>query len=199
MTRGHKHWGETMKAIAQISAGLLALTMGLTNLSAEASDNKSAGKAQAQYSLVVEAPARLVWNAIYVERQEDPEIEYSKVLEESGNVKVLEQKFINIPLLGSVIAVSRQVEEKDKRIDYTLVRSDKFKALNGSWELEPSQDGKKTVLSLQSNLDIGIPFSNAFVKATAQRKMEKRLARIKVIAETEVAHLTASTDGQFRR
>ncbi len=141
--------------------------------------------AQATASIMIDAAPKFVWNAIHVEREHDPDIGYSKVIENTGNIKLLEQKFVNVPIFGSVIAITRQVEEPDHRIAYSLVRSDKFKALSGSWDLSPLSDGKRTMLTLRSNLNIGIPFSSHVMKATAQKKIEGRLQGIKQLAETE--------------
>ncbi len=160
-----------------------------------AADNSRTGKAQAEASILIEASPKIVWKAVHLERQQDPDIAYSKVVEDLGTTKLLEQKFVNIPILGSVTAVTRQVEDLNHRIDYSLVSSDKFKALDGSWELLPVNGGKATRLELQSTLDLGIPFSNLFIKGTAQKKLEHRLANVKQIAEDEQARVAGRGNG----
>ncbi len=178
---------------ATILAVLISFTPLLSNSPATAADNSKVGQAQAEASIMIEAPPTIVWKAVHMERQQDPDIAYSKVVQDLGNTKFLEQKFVNIPILGSVTAVTRQVEDLNHRIDYCLVRSDKFKALNGSWELVPINGGKGTQLQLQSSLDLGIPFSNMFIKGAAQKKLEHRLAHVKQLAEDEQARV-ARTD-----
>jgi len=61
--------------------------------------------------------------------------------------------------------------------------------LDGSWDLQPVNGGKETMLQLKSHLDIGIPFSGIFIKAATQKKIEKRVANIKNIAEHEQARV----------
>ncbi len=39
-------------------------------------------------SIVINAPAKAVWDAVHTERQNDPDLEYSKVLEQHGNQAV---------------------------------------------------------------------------------------------------------------
>jgi hypothetical protein len=153
---------------------------------------RPSGKADATASILINATPRTVWKAIHVERTQNPEVEYSKIVEDNGNVKMLEQKFTNIPIFGSVTAVTRQVEETNKHIDYSLVKSDKFKALEGAWDLTPVNGGRQTMLQLQSHVDIGVPFSGIFIKSTAQKKLNRRLAHVKTLAEKEQARIAAT-------
>ncbi len=158
---------------------------------AGAADRTASGKALSAASVVIKAPVSLVWRAVHVERTRNPEVEYSKVLSRSGNTSTIEQKFTNIPILGAVIAVTRQVEELNKRIDYELVQSDKFKAMEGSWEFSPVNGGKDTMLKLSSHVDVGVPFSGMFIKNATHKKIKLRLANVKSIAEKEQARLAA--------
>ena len=119
-------------------------------------------------------------------------MEYSKILQHGVNSDVVEQKFIGIPLLGSVVAVTQQNEVPLKQINYSLVRSDKFKAMEGSWSLSPSQSGKQTTLSLSSYLDVGVPFSGMFIRSATQKKIARRVNNVKKMAEREQAQLAAS-------
>lgn len=160
----------------------------LFSQTAGAEENPSvSGTTYATCEMFIKATPSQVWKAVHDQRQDDPEIEYSKVIQDDGNIKLLEQKFLKIPMLGTVIAVTRQVEDPNKRIDYTLVRSDKFKALDGCWRFTPLKDG--TVLQLSSNLDIGVPFSRVFIKMTAQKKLKHRLTEVKRLAEMEQARV----------
>lgn len=157
-----------------------------------AADSPNGGKAQASAQIQIKAPPKVVWRAIHAERTQNPEVAYSKIIGESGNTKTIEQQFINIPILGKVTAVTRQIEDPNKRIDYHLLRSDKFKALEGSWELQPAAGGKETMLKLSSRLDVGVPFSGMFIKSATKKKIERRIANVKKIAEKEQARLAAA-------
>jgi hypothetical protein len=157
----------------------------------EAAETKGSGKADAESSVLIKASPRTVWKAIKLQRTQDPEIAFSRVLEDNGENSLLEQKFSNIPFLGSVTAVTKQHVQVNKHIDYSLVRSDKFKALEGAWDLTPVNGGRETMLNLRSHLDIGIPFSGMFIRATAQKKLNRRLGQVKEIAEREQARIAA--------
>lgn len=152
----------------------------------------TSGRAAAAAAILIKAPLKIVWRAVHAERTQNPDVSYSRIIEERGNTKTIEQKFINIPILGSVMATTRQVEDPSmRRIDYELVKSDKFKALDGSWELTPMEGGRSTMLRLSSHLDVGVPFSGFFIKSATQKKLEKRIANVKQLAEKEQARIAA--------
>lgn len=160
-------------------------------LPASASERSVSGAVLSTDSVIIEAPLPLVWRAVHAERNLNPEVEYSKVLAHFENTSTIEQKFTNIPILGSVIAVTRQVETPNKRIDYELVQSDKFKKMEGSWEFASAHGGKHTMLKLSSHVDVGVPFSGMFIKNATQKKIKLRLANVKSIAEREQARVAA--------
>lgn len=134
-------------------------------------------------SIVINAPAKIVWDAVHTERQNDPDLEYSKVIEQHGNQSLIEQKFNALPVIGAATCQLIQREVPLERIDYKLVKSDKFKALNGSWVLTPSADGHTTVLALSSHLDTGMQYSQAIIDVLTKKKIERRLDNVKRAAE----------------
>lgn len=152
----------------------------------------SGGHARCTADILINATPKVVWQAVHEERNQDPELAYSHVLSCGGHMQMLEQKFIDIPLLGSATAVTRQNEEPYRRIDYSLISSDKFKQLDGSWELTPVSGGRATILRLSSHLDIGVPFSGLFIRNATQRKINSRIANVKRLAEQEQSRLAAS-------
>src|SRR6516165_10645527 len=133
--------------------------------------------------VTINAPASTVWYSVHEERKNDPDLAYSKVLEQSENVATLEQKFVLLPMLGSSVCVMKDTEIPLQRIDYYLLKSDHFKAMEGSWILTPKPDGKTTVLELNSHVDLGIPVPRWFVNATLAKKIERRLNHVKQMAE----------------
>jgi hypothetical protein len=152
----------------------------------------NSGKSAAEAAAIINATPQVVWNALHEERNHDPDLGYSKVLSTTGNEHLLEQQFTGIPLLGKVIAVTKQREEPFSRIDYSLVRSDKFKSLEGSWVLTPLNNGKATKLELSSFLDVGVPFSSGFIKNATEKKLNRRIENVKRLAEREQARMAAS-------
>jgi hypothetical protein len=149
-------------------------------------------QASADAQVLINATPRVVWKAVHQERDHDPDIGYSRVISKDGDFQVLEQQFIGIPIFGKVVAVTKQREVPFSRIDYSLVNSDKFKALEGSWLLTPVDGGKHTMLQLSSALDVGLPFSGAFVKNATKKKVVQRVENVKRAAEAEQANLAAA-------
>jgi hypothetical protein len=134
-------------------------------------------------SVTINAPSKVVWEAVHTERQNDPDLEYSKVIEQHGNQSLIEQKFNALPVIGAATCQLIQREIPLERIDYKLVKSDKFKALNGSWVLTPSADGHTTVLALSSHLDTGMAYSQTIIDMLTKKKIDKRLDNVKRAAE----------------
>lgn len=130
----------------------------------------------------INASAEDVWNAVHKERANDPDLSYSKVIQQKGNRVLLEQKFHALPVIGEATCLMVQEETPLKRIDYKLVRSDKFKNMAGSWILQSKPDGT-TTLELYSHLDTGLPYSQGLINGILQDKITKRLNRVKAAAE----------------
>ena len=128
-----------------------------------------------------------VWNAVHEERKTDPDLAYSKVVEEGKNEQTLEQKFQLLPVVGTSVCFIKSSEVPNKRIDYYLLKSDRFKAVEGSWILQPTEDGG-TILELASYIDIGMPAPRSFIENIAGKKLERRVANVRRVAESETEH-----------
>lgn len=131
--------------------------------------------------IAITAPAQAVWDAVHNERSSDPDISYSKIVEQKGNRVLLEQKFNTIPVVGEATCLLVQEETPLKRIDYKMVRSDKFKEMWGSWIIEENPNGVS--LSLHSVLDTGLPYAQSVTNQFLKNKIDARLARVKTAAE----------------
>jgi len=143
----------------------------------------------------VAAPPEVVWYSVHETRRHDPDLAYSKVLARSASEELYEEKFVTLPFLGTATCVLRDKEVPLKRIDYALVRSDHFKAMDGSWVFVASEDGRSTTLELTSHLDTGMPVPQSFVDGNLARKIERRLTHVKYVAEamhTKVAVQSAA-------
>jgi len=135
--------------------------------------------------VLVKAPPEVVWYSVHEERKHDPDLAYSKIIEEHAdkNECTLEQKFVLIPVIGSSVCLMNNTEVPLQRIDYKLIKSDRFKAMEGSWVLTPCEDGKATLLELSSHLDLGLPVPKSFMNSVASKKLERRLSHVKTMAE----------------
>ncbi len=134
----------------------------------------------------INAHPSVVWETIHEERKTDPDLAYSKVVEENKNELTLEQKFQLLPVIGTSVCLIKSNEIPHKRIDYYLLKSDRFKAVEGSWILEPQEDGS-TILELGSFIDIGVPAPRTFVEGIAGKKLERRVSNVKKVAENHKA------------
>ncbi len=134
------------------------------------------------------APAGVVWQVVHEERKHDPDLAYSKVISEGNNEFLLEQKFCLIPVIGTSVCQMQQKETPDSRIDYKLIKSDRFKVMEGSWVLIPSADKLSTTLELTTTLDLGMPVPQAVINHVTLKKLERRLHHIKHMAEKECKH-----------
>lgn len=141
--------------------------------------------ARVQAKVLIKAPPEVVWESIHKERSKDPDLAYSKVLEQVNEHECkLEQKFQLIPVIGTSVCVMENKEVPLQRIDYRLLKSDRFKAMEGSWVLTPAEGGKATMLELSSHLDLGLPVPKAMMNSISTKKIEKRLTHVKEMAES---------------
>jgi hypothetical protein len=131
------------------------------------------------------APASVVWQVVHEERKHDPDLAYSKVISEGNNEFLLEQKFALLPVIGTSICQMQQKEIPGSRIDYKLIKSDRFKVMEGSWVLIPASDNQSTTLELTTTLDLGMPVPRGFINHVTYKKLERRLHHIKEMAEKE--------------
>lgn len=139
----------------------------------------------------ISAPPQVVWETVHEERKTDPDLAYSKVLETSGQNSVLEQKFQLIPIVGSSVCVMRNTEIPGHKIDYSLMKSDRFKALEGTWIVSANPDGT-TILELSSYIDMGLPVPRSMLEVVASKKLAGRLQNIRKMAEQARPHSVAN-------
>jgi len=143
----------------------------------------------------INAHPAVVWEAVHEERQTDPDLAYSKILEEGKNEQTLEQKFQLLPVIGTSVCVIKSKEIPNQRIDYHLLKSDRFKAVEGSWILQAAEDGG-TILELGSYIDIGVPAPRSFVENIAGKKLERRLNNVRKVAENGGHSIAQSKSGK---
>jgi ribosome-associated toxin RatA of RatAB toxin-antitoxin module len=160
-------------------------------------DKPASEKHRVQSKILIKAPPEVVWFSVHEERKHDPDIAYSKVIEQGVNEQKLEQKFCLLPVIGSATCLMHHTEVPNQRIDYKLLKSDHFKAMEGSWIFTPAENGKATILELSTHLDMGVPVPKMIFNNLTQKKLDKRLAHIKEMAEgmhAKVAATAAKTE-----
>ncbi len=156
--------------------------------------DKAEARDNAQWStgsVVIKASPEIVWQSVHDERASDPDLAYSKVLEKGENESRLEQKFTFLPVIGTAVCEMRNWEVPLQRIDYKMIKSDRFKSMEGSWVLTPMENGQ-TKLELSTNLDMGLPVPRAMVNGIASKRITVRLKHVKDMAESRQNKLAQS-------
>ncbi|HEY9679822.1 MAG TPA: SRPBCC family protein [Drouetiella sp.] len=138
-------------------------------------------------SVTIDAPVKVVWEAIRTLRRNDPS--HRKVLSSNTSDYVVEEKFDSIPVIGDAVCTYKEHETPMQRLEYSMIKSDKLKAFEGEWDLSPTADGK-TVLKLSSRTDAGIkiPFADKMTRCRTAKTIQHRLEEVREIAsKTQVA------------
>jgi len=145
-------------------------------------DAKSAPRGSCQ-EVIVNAKPEAVYNAI--RRLRDDSQDTVKELSHQANHCVLEETFPGLPLIGDAKCVYEEVYTPNSRIEYSMVRSDRFKAFEGRWLIMPTEDGTATRLSLSSYVDVDIPFPFAkqLCKLQTYHGVKERLQEVKSTCE----------------
>lgn len=150
--------------------------------------------------VLIGAPASAVWQAMHKNCEHDPDVVQRKVISKSGNEETLEEKLGWLPLVGTATCTLHSTEIPLERMDYSMVSSDRFKALEGSWVLTPGPGTDSTYLELSSYCDIGIPVPRFLREGITVKKLQTRLLIVKKVAEsTSKEKRIAETDMSSRR
>lgn len=134
-------------------------------------------------SILVNATPTAVFNAIKKSRYQEPA--RRRVVATDTTSCVLEENFKGVPVLGDVVCRYKEVEVGIQRIEYQILTSDKFKAFDGAWELEPVQEGKATRLKLSSHVEpqMHVPFAKQLSAMGTKKDIKRRLSHIKDCVE----------------
>jgi hypothetical protein len=145
-------------------------------------ETKSAPRGSCQ-EVVVNATPEAVYNAIRRLREDSQDT--VKELSHQANHCVLEETFPGLPLIGDAKCVYEEVYTPNRRIEYSMIRSDRFKAFEGRWLIVPTADGTATRLSLSSyvDIDLPLPFAKQICKIQTSHGVKERLQEVKSICE----------------
>lgn len=161
---------------------------------------RPAGNHYVKGKILIHASPEVVWKTVHEERQKDPDLAYSKILERhDANNCVLEQKFCFLPVLGTAVCKMSNVEVPLKSITYKLLESNHFRAMEGSWVLTPHPSGKSTYLELSSYMELGFRAPRGLLDKIASRKLAKRLANVKTLAEDNQARIAQKPGAPMSR
>lgn len=172
---------------------LLAVTVSANQISIAAKlsedcskhHSKHAPKAhvpEVKHTIAINAKPEHVWLAIQHQRQSDG---HRKLLSYDGTAATLHETFASLPIVGEASCVYVENESSPmQRIDYALLRSDRFAVFQGAWVISPGKDGTTNV-ELSNSIDPGIrvPFWQDITKLAASRLVKKRLDAVSTYAE----------------
>jgi hypothetical protein len=170
-----------------VSLGTESEAAKLSRGDAVVSTEKPNGKHISRARILVKAPPAMVWHAIHEERHKNPDLAYSKVVAGGENQaeSVLEEKFVLLPVIGTATATLKMNEAPIHRIDFKLVKSDLFKAMEGSWVLTPAADGRHTILELSSHMQMSFAVPSFVLDGITSRKLERRVSHVRDMAEKQ--------------
>ena len=186
---------KAVSVVASMSIALILLTppamAGEKLASCPGGAKTSQKKTRGSFSKeVVRAKPAVVYQAIVDLRHQGPNT--VKEVSHKGNVYILEERFPSLPLIGKARCVYKEVHTPDKRIEYNMVSSDKFKAFEGVWDIRPIDGGEHSLVSLTSYVDLAIPlpFAGKITRMQTAKGVKDRLAQVK--KNSEQAQLSSS-------
>lgn len=176
-----------MKNRSVVSA-LVATTFVVTTPLAAVADEKSASVLQT----VIKARPEVVYNAIIKLRDESKDT-VKEVSRDGQHSCVLEETFDDLPVIGKAKCTYREVYVPYKKIEYSLIKSEKFRAFEGTWLLSPTDDGQSTNLSLSSyvDVDLPVPFAKQLTKMTTMRGVKRRIKMVRASCEKQALSMTS--------
>jgi hypothetical protein len=129
-------------------------------------------------SIVVNAPPKAVWQALRADRFN---AEKRKVIARNGSDYTFTEIFKRIPLIGETSCTWVEHEVPETSVQYHMISSDKLKAFQGSWKLQPTHNGEQTILTLSSLTDCGleVPFHQKMTHCTTLSYINRRLESVK--------------------
>jgi hypothetical protein len=149
-----------------------------------ATHHKQAHAPEVKHSIIVKATPEQVWEAIRHQRKAD---DHRKLISFDGTIATLHETFAALPIVGEASCDYVETEKiPNQRMDYSLVKSDRFSVFEGSWILSLAKDGQSTLVELSNAIDAGIrvPFWQDITKMAASRSVKKRLDAVCQYAES---------------
>lgn len=143
--------------------------------------------------MLINANQLLVWRAIRDSRKDDPDVQYSKITQVSETEKILEQKYVALPVFGATTCVLKVNEEAGKRVDYKLVKSDRLAEFEGSWVLTPVGE-TKTMMELSNHIKLKFPLPQKLVDMFTGKKLAARALFVKNKAESAQTEIASNSD-----
>lgn len=139
----------------------------------------------------VQAPLKITFDALKNLRNDDPD--GTRILSSNENECVVEEIFDKLPVIGTATCVYKETYEAPNRVAFKMIRSDKLKAFEGEWTLTEVDNGKATLVKLQSYVDTGlkIPFAKQMTAAASHGEVKQHVETLKKHAELRERKIAA--------
>lgn len=143
-------------------------------------------------SITVKASPQACYEAIHHLRKQA--VSTVKELSKTEGDAILEETFLNLPFVGKAVCTYEERYVPGKSIEYKMIRSDKFKAFEGKWELNETAEKMETEVRLSSFvlLDLPIPFLRQITNTQTLKGVKERLNAVKTCAEKRTHALSSS-------
>ena len=138
---------------------------------------------EVKQTVTINANPAHVWEAIQHNRKSD---DHRKLISYDGTAANIHETFGALPIVGEASCEYVENEShKFERIDYSMVKSDRFNVFEGSWIISPGKNANETVVELSNAIDPGIrvPFWQDITKMAANRMVKRRLDAVGAYAE----------------
>lgn len=132
--------------------------------------------------IIINASPTVVWKSMLEQRQHDPDSAYVKPVTKNGS-DVVEQKFVFPSPFGSAEVVLHLADTPAERVDFKLISSEDLKAMEGSWVLTPSKDGRSTTLGLSSYVEPNMCLPRIIMNGLVGHRVKRNLSMVKKLAE----------------
>ena len=133
----------------------------------------------------INAPPHVVWKSMQEQRKLDPDSKFVRPATRNGQ-PIVEQKFVFPSPFGDAECVLALEDKINERVDFKLLESEDLKAMEGSWTLTPTEDGKGTRLTLSSYVESYMMVPRMVTNGIIAHKSKHNLNMVKKIAEKSV-------------
>ncbi|MEM8953667.1 MAG: SRPBCC family protein [Verrucomicrobiota bacterium] len=151
----------------------------------EQDDGKENGPQHVVAGILIDAPVKVVWDAI-ADKEGAPEyvenLKSAKILKNHPDYQLIEQKMKLSFLLPAFTYVVRHTPTPHSRVDFVRESGD-LKHIEGYWRFIPVAEGKKTVLIYSLFVDPGMLIPQAIIRGS----MKKSLPEVLMILQERCA------------
>lgn len=141
----------------------------------------------------VHAPLKVTYDALRNLRVDEPD--GTRIISSNEHECVVEEIFEKLPVIGTATCVYKETYEAPFKVAFKMIRSDKLKAFEGEWTLTEVDNGKATLVKLQSYVDTGlkIPFAHQMTAAASHGEVKEHVEVLKKHAEQRERKLAADS------